>query len=186
MGSGGKGKVEVQGKSLAGDRARGVVCEGEPVFKVKARVYCMSKRDSKREVERSGGSRSPMAKGNERKLKERSNESKIKMENGNIRRGSNMSINSLNVQESMCPRARDDGRGVAHDVHDTQLTGAMVAQTCGAHQGAGAMLVYFEASRDLQSVNKEIDEDADKGQGRGTSWVGRGQGVSRWRYHHVQ
>ena len=174
MGSGGKGKVEVQGKSLAGDRARGVVCEGEPVFKVKARVYCMSKCDSECEVERSGGSRSPMAKGNKRKLKERSDESKIKMENGNIRRGSNMSINSLNVQESVCPRARDDGRGVAHNVHDTRLTGAMVAQTCGAHQGAGATLACFEASGDFQSANKEIDEDADEGQGREMSWVGRG------------
>ena len=43
-----------------------------------------------------------------------------------------MSINSLNVQESVRPRARDDGRGVEHDMHDTRLTGAMVACTCGA------------------------------------------------------
>ena len=61
----------------------------------------MSKRDSEREVERSGGSRSPMAKGNERKLKERSNESKIKMENGNIRRGSEYVHKQLK-----CPRER--------------------------------------------------------------------------------
>ena len=54
----------------------------------------MSRRDSEREVERSGGSRSPMAKGNERKLKERSDESKIKMERKTYRRGTNMSINS--------------------------------------------------------------------------------------------
>ena len=73
-----------------------------------------------------------------------------------------MSINSLNVQESMCLQVRDDGRGVMHIVHDMRLTGAMVAQTCGAHQGAGVTLVCFEASGDLQSANKEIDEDADE------------------------
>ena len=54
-----------------------------------------------------------------------------------------MSINGLNVQEKLCPRARDDERGVAHDVHDTRLTGAMVARTCGAHQGAGATFGVF-------------------------------------------
>ena len=30
----GKSKVQVQGKSLASDRARGVVCEGEPVIRL--------------------------------------------------------------------------------------------------------------------------------------------------------
>ena len=49
-----------------------------------------------------------------------------------------------------------------HNVHDTWLTGAMVAQTCGTHQGAGVTLVCFEASGDLQSANKEMDEDTDK------------------------
>ena len=56
------GKVKPKFKECcpAGDRARGIVCEGDPVFKVKAQVYCMSKRDSGREVEGSGGGRSPM------------------------------------------------------------------------------------------------------------------------------
>ena len=40
----------------------------------------MSKRDSGREVERSGAGRSPMAEGTRGKLKEESDESKIKME----------------------------------------------------------------------------------------------------------
>ena len=55
-------------------------------------------------------------------------------------------------------------RGVAHNMHDMQQTGAMVAHTCGAHQGAGATLACFEASGDLQSANEERDEDED---GRG-------------------
>ena len=78
-----------------------------------------------------------------------------------------MSINSLNVRESVCPRARDDGRGVEHDVHDTRLTGAMVARTCGAHQGAEVTSAWFEASGDLQSANR--------GKGRG----GRGAAAAR-------
>ena len=78
------------------------------------------------------------------------------------RGGANISINSLNVQESVCLQVRDNGRGVMHNVHDTWLTGAMVAQTCGTHQGAGVTLVCFEASGDLQSANKEMDEDTDK------------------------
>ena len=41
----------------------------------------------------------------------------------------------------------------------TQLTGAMVAQTCGAHQGAEVMLAWFEVSRDLQSANEERDKE---------------------------
>ena len=77
-----------------------------------------------------------------------------------------MSINSLNVQESVCPRARDDGRGVEHDVHDTRLTGAMVARTCGAHQGAGATSTCFEASGGLQSANEERGETRDEDEGR--------------------
>ena len=83
-----------------------------------------------------------------------------------------MSINSLNVRESVCPRVRDDGQGVEHDVHDTRLTGAMVARTCGAHQGAGAMLTCFEASGGLRSANEERGEtrDEDEDEGRGERW----------------
>ena len=61
----------------------------------------MSKHDSECKVERSGGSQSPMAKGNERKLKEGSDESKIKMGNGNIQRGSKYIHKQLK-----CPRER--------------------------------------------------------------------------------
>ena len=53
----------------AGDRVRGVICEGDPVFKVKAQVYCMSRRDSRREVEGSGGGQIPMARGTRRGAK---------------------------------------------------------------------------------------------------------------------
>ena len=59
----------------------------------------------------------------------------------------------------MCPRARDNERGVEHDVHDMQLTGAMVAQTCGAHQRAEVTSAWFKASGDLQSANEERDEE---------------------------
>ena len=50
------GKVKSKFKECcpASDRVRGVVCKGDPVFKVKAQVYCMSKRDSRREVKGSG------------------------------------------------------------------------------------------------------------------------------------
>ena len=66
---------------------------------------------------------------------------------------------------------RDDEQGVEHNVHDTRLTGAMVARTCGTHQGAGATLTCFEASGGLRSANKERgemrgetrDKDEDKG-----------------------
>ena len=44
-------------------------------------------------------------------------------------------------------------------MHDTQLTGAMVVQTCGAHQGAEVMSAWFEASGDLQSANEERDKE---------------------------
>ena len=69
------GKVKPKFKECcpAGDRARGIVCEGDPVFKVKAQVYCMSKRDSGRKVEGSGSGRILMARGMRRgaKRKER-------------------------------------------------------------------------------------------------------------------
>ena len=44
-------------------------------------------------------------------------------------------------------------------MHDTQLTGAMVVRTCGAHQGAEVTSAWFEVSRDLQSANEERDEE---------------------------
>ena len=69
------GKVKSKFKECcpAGDRVHGVVCEGDPVFKVKAQVYCMSKRSSGREVEGSSGGRILMARGTRRgaKRKER-------------------------------------------------------------------------------------------------------------------
>ena len=70
-------------------------------------------------------------------------------------------------KRNLCPRARDNKRGVEHDVHDTRLTGAMVAQTCGVHQGAEVTSAWFEVSGDLQSANEERgetrDEDEDEG-----------------------
>ena len=44
-------------------------------------------------------------------------------------------------------------------MHDMWLTGAMVAQTCGAHQGAEVTSAWFEVSGDLQSANEERDEE---------------------------
>ena len=78
----------------------------------------------------------------------------------------------------MCLRVRDDEQGVEHDVHDMQLRGAMVAQTCGTHQGAEVTSAWFEASGDLQLANKERgetrdedeDEDEDEGQGKRWGW----------------
>ena len=95
------------------------------------------------------------------------------MEKENIRRGNEYVHKQLNVQEKLvCPRARDNGQDVEHDVHDTQLTGAMVACTCGAHQGAGATLMCFEASGGLRSANEERGEtrDEDEDEGRGERW----------------
>ena len=59
----------------------------------------------------------------------------------------------------MCLQARDDERGAEHNVHDMWLTGAMVAQTCGVHQGAEVTLAWFEVSGDLQSANEERDKE---------------------------
>ena len=42
---------------------------------------------------------------------------------------------------------------------DAWLTGAMVVQTCGAHQGARVTSTCVEASGDLQMVGEERDED---------------------------
>ena len=51
-------------------------------------------------------------------------------------------------------------------MHDTWLTGAMVARACGAHQGAGETSAGFEASGDLQMAGEERDEDEDGRRGR--------------------
>ena len=101
-----------------------------------------------------------------------------------------MSINSLNVRESVCPRARDDGRGVEHDVHDTWLTGAMVARTCGAHQGAEVTSAWFEVSGDLQSANEERDDVDEVRQRRGSRGEVSDDGAARtkaswWHWYHV-
>ena len=61
-------------------------------------------------------------------------------------------------------------QGVAHNVHDMWLTGAMVARTCGAHQGAGATLTCFEASGGLQLANEERGEMRNEGQGEQWGW----------------
>ena len=100
----GGGKVRSKFKECcpAGDRARGVVCEGDPVFKVKAQVYivCQSATAGARSkgaavVEfRWQGKR-------EGELKERSDESKIKMEKENIRKGNEYVHKQLNVQEKL-------------------------------------------------------------------------------------
>ena len=66
-------------------------------------------------------------------------------------------------------------------MHDTQLTGAMVAQTCGAHQGARVTLAGFEASGGLQMAGEERDKERDKDEDEGeasTSWW-------RWHDHHM-
>ena len=51
-------------------------------------------------------------------------------------------------------------------MHDTRLTGAMVACTCRAHQEAGETSAGFEASGDLQTAGEERDED-ETGRGLG-------------------
>ena len=91
----------------------------------------------------------------------------------------------------MCPQARDDERGVEHDMHDTRLTGAMVAQTCGAHQGAEVTSAWFEASRDLQLVNEERDEEDEVRQQRGSRGKASDEGEARtkaswWHWYHVR
>ena len=91
-------------------------------------------------------------------------------------------------------------RGVEHDVHDTQLTGAMVARTCGTHQGAGATLTCFEASGGLRSANEERGEMRDKDEDKDEDEVWRRRGsrgeasddgaartkASWWRWYHVR
>ena len=63
----------------------------------KQRVNGMSKCDSGREVERSGESRSSMAKDMRRKAKGSSDESRIKKEKQNMRKGSEYVLIQLNV-----------------------------------------------------------------------------------------
>ena len=91
----------------------------------------------------------------------------------------------------MCPRARDDERGVEHDVHDMWLTGAMVVQTCGTHQGAEVTLAWFEASGDLQLANEERDKEDEVRQWQGSRGEASDDGAARtkaswWRWYHVQ
>jgi hypothetical protein len=81
--------------------------------------------------------------------------------------------------ENICLQVRNNGQSVEPDMHDTQLTGAMVAQTYGAHQGAGETLAGFEASRDLQMVSEERDKDEDEDGRQGLEGEAR-QGASWW------
>ena len=82
-------------------------------------------------------------------------------------------------------------RGVAHDMHDTRLTGAMVAQTCGAHQGAEVTSAWFEASGDLQLANEERDEVDEVRQRQGSRGEVSDDGAARtkaswWCWYHVR
>ena len=61
----------------------------------------MSRHDSGREVEGSGGGQSPMQGEREGELKERSNESKIKMVKENIWKGNEYVHKQLSVQEKL-------------------------------------------------------------------------------------
>ena len=79
----------------------------------------------------------------------------------------------------MCLQARDNERGVEHNVHDTWLTGAMVVQTCGMHQGAEVTSAWFEASGDLQSVNEKRDEEDEVQQRRGSRGEASDEGEAR-------
>ena len=47
-------------------------------------------------------------------------------------------------------------------MHDTQLTGTMVARTCGTHQGAEVTSACLQANGDLRAGNEERDEDEDE------------------------
>ena len=124
-------------------------------------MYEMSKCNSERKVERSGGGPSLMAKDMKRKAKGSSDESMIKKEKRNIRKRSEYVLKQISVQRSVWLRARNGGRSVEHNVHDTWLTGAMVARTCGAHQGAGETSAGFEANGDLMAANSMRDEGED-------------------------
>ena len=91
----------------------------------------------------------------------------------------------------MCPQARDDEQGVEHDVHDTRLIGAMVAQMCGAHQRAEVTSAWFEASGGLQSANEERDKEDEVQQQRGSRGEASEDGAVRtkaswWRWYHVR
>lgn len=69
-----------------------------------------------------------------------------------------MSLYNSMSNRSAWPRARNGGRGVAHDMHDTWLIRAMVAHTCGAHQGAGVTLAHLQVNGNLMAVGEERDE----------------------------
>ena len=94
-------------------------------------------------------------------------------------------------KRNLCLQARDNERGVGHNVHDTWLTGAMVAQTCGTHQGAEVMSAWFEASGDLQLVDEERDEEDKVWQQQGSRGEASDDGAARtkaswWHWYHVQ
>ena len=86
-----------------------------------------------------------------------------------------MSLYSSMSNRSAWPRARNGGRGVAHDMHDTRPTRAMVAHTCGAHQGAGVTLARLQVNGDLMVAGEERDEGKERGVG------GEGKGEVRMR-----
>ena len=76
----GKSKVQVQGKSLAGNRACGVVCEGEPVIRLETENEgYVEARQRVRGREEQQWSNSD-GKGDDMEAKERGNRSKIKKE----------------------------------------------------------------------------------------------------------
>ena len=76
-------------------------------------------------------------------------------------------------------------------MHDMRLTGAMVAQTCGMHQGAEVTLAWFGASGDLQSANEERDKEDKVRWQRGSRGKASDDGAARtkaswWCWYHVQ
>ena len=152
-------ECEVERESPA-DRPRGVVCEKCLVFRMKAANDCdvisrqWARGRRERRKSKSNGKR------DERAAKRKSDGSKTRKEKQNIRKGSQYVLKQLtNVQRNIWPRTRNGGRHVEYDVHDTRLTGAMVARACGAHQGAEVTSAGFEASGDLQTASEEKDDD---------------------------
>ena len=86
----GKGREKSKSKERvppATERAASYA-KGDRCPNKRQQMYEMSKRDSEREVERSDGGRSPMAKDTRRKAKGSSDESRIKKEKRNIRKRS--------------------------------------------------------------------------------------------------
>lgn len=73
-------------------------------------------------------------KGGEREAKGKSDEYKTRDKERKAKhaKGSEYVLNQLNAQ-----RIHMFERGTMDEVHDTRLTGAMMARACGAHQGTG-------------------------------------------------